>query len=67
MKIKNMLVTSVLFVLTLFVWMPIWMLLTGSLMGEDEAFQNIGPILDQAKGNSRLVIVSPVSHTAPLC
>ena len=50
MKIKNLLLTSVLVILSLFIWLPIWMLLTGSFMGEDEAYRNIGPILDQAKG-----------------
>jgi multiple sugar transport system permease protein len=50
MKVKNMVITSALSILTLLVWLPIWMLLTGSLMGEDEVYRNIGPILDQAKG-----------------
>lgn len=50
MKLKNIISTSILFLLTLFVWLPIWMLFTGSFLGADEAGKNIGPILNQAKG-----------------
>jgi multiple sugar transport system permease protein len=38
--------------LTLFTWIPVWILISGSLMGEDEAVRNIGPVLDQAKGTA---------------
>lgn len=50
MKIKNVIRTSLLFMLTFFVWMPVWMLISGSFMGTDELYKNIGPVLNQGKG-----------------
>ncbi len=50
MKIKNLIRTSLLFMLTFFVWMPVWMLISGSFMGTDELYKNIGPVLNQGKG-----------------
>lgn len=50
MKIKNIIRTCILFMLTFFVWMPVWMLISGSFMGTDELYKNIGPVLNQGKG-----------------
>ena len=50
MKIKNLIRTSLLFMLTFFVWMPVWMLISGSFMGTDELYKNIGPVLNQGNG-----------------
>jgi multiple sugar transport system permease protein len=50
MKIKSVLWTALLFILTLIIWIPVWMLLGGSIMGADEVQKNIGPVLDQSKG-----------------
>lgn len=50
MKIKNLIRTCLLFMLTFFVWMPVWMLISGSFMGTDELYKNIGPVLNQGKG-----------------
>lgn len=50
MKRKAIIITGFLFILSLFVWLPIWMLLTGSIMGEDEIYHNVGPVLSRAEG-----------------
>lgn len=50
MKMKSGLRTALLFILTLIIWIPVWMLLGGSIMGADELQKNIGPVLDQSKG-----------------
>lgn len=50
MKIKKQISYCILFLLTLFTWLPIWTLAAGSFMGEDEVLKNVGPVLDQAKG-----------------
>lgn len=49
-KILNRIKTCLLFLLTLFIWIPIWMLFTGSFMGADEIYNNIGPVLNQKEG-----------------
>jgi multiple sugar transport system permease protein len=50
MKLKRGMVTCFILILTLFTWIPVWMLISGSLMGTDEVFQNVGPVLNQTKG-----------------
>ncbi len=50
MKIKNIVRTCILSILTLFVWIPVWMLISGSFMGTNELYKNIGPVLNQGKG-----------------
>jgi multiple sugar transport system permease protein len=50
MKIKNGVKTSILFILTLFIWIPVWMLISGSFMGTDEVYKNLGPVLNEGKG-----------------
>lgn len=50
MKMKSGLRTALLFILTLIIWIPVWMLLGGSIMGADELQKNISPVLDQSKG-----------------
>ncbi len=50
MKIlKKLLITSFLVITVLLVWLPLWMLLSGSLMGRGELFQKIGPILGHSE------------------
>jgi multiple sugar transport system permease protein len=50
MKLKSIMRTIVLLLLTLFIWIPVGMLISGSFMGADEVHQNVGPVLNQAKG-----------------
>ena len=50
MKLKKAIRTGSLLFLCLLIWIPIWMLMTGSFMGEDEVLKNVGPVLDQTKG-----------------
>lgn len=52
MKIKRGLQSCVLLLLTLCTWIPIWMLISGSFMGADEVFKNVGPVMDQTKGSA---------------
>jgi len=40
----------VLTVLGLLVWIPLWMILSGSLMGKNELAENLGPVLSGAGG-----------------
>jgi len=49
-KIKSAIKTFILFIFTLFVWLPVWMLFSGSFMGADEIYKNIGPVLNQKEG-----------------
>jgi multiple sugar transport system permease protein len=49
-KLKNKILTLLLFILTLFIWFPIVMLIGGAFMGSDEINRNVGPVLNQAKG-----------------
>ncbi len=44
-------------ILTLFTWVPLWMLFSGSLMSEDEIIRNAGPILDQSGGRAYWTIL----------
>lgn len=44
-KLKINIRTAVLFLLALFVWIPIWMMFTGSFMGKEEILQKVGPVL----------------------
>ncbi len=50
MKIKNGAKTCILIVMALFIWIPVWMLISGSFMGTDEIYKNLGPVLSQGKG-----------------
>ena len=50
MKIKKEIRSCLLFLLTLFTWIPLLTLFSGSFMSEDEVLNNVGPVLNQAKG-----------------
>lgn len=50
MKLINGIKTCILFFLTLFIWIPVWMLINGSFMGADEIYNKVGPVLGQGKG-----------------
>lgn len=62
MKIKNMIIMQtkikqglrilLLIILSLFTWIPVWMLISGSFMGSDEILHNVGPVLDQTNGTA---------------
>ncbi|BCN29727.1 carbohydrate ABC transporter permease [Anaeromicropila herbilytica] len=49
-KLREEIKTTLLIGLTLLVWIPLWMILSGSLMGESEIVQNVGPVFNQSKG-----------------
>ncbi len=49
-KIKIKIKTCSLFLLTLFIWVPLWMMISGSFMSGDEVYQKAGPVLNQTKG-----------------
>ncbi len=50
MKIRRGLKTCLLLLMTLPVWVPVWMLVSGSFMGTAEVYKNVGPVLDKASG-----------------
>ncbi len=50
MKIKSKLRFAILLLLTLFTWLPIWTLVSGSFMGADEVLVRVGPVLNQSQG-----------------
>lgn len=64
MKRKNGCFLCFLLLLTLFVWIPVWVLCSGSFMGRDEILKNVGPVLGQAKGRASwsLLPVYPTLH-----
>lgn len=47
--LKNLMITLLLIMTALLVWLPLWMLFSGSLMGSGELHQKIGPILEQSE------------------
>ena len=49
---KKWLIGMVLTVIAAFVWVPLWLLLSGSLMGAEEAAQSLGPVLGTAEGTA---------------
>lgn len=57
MKIKSGIRTIFLFTMTLFIWIPVWMLFSGAFMGTDEVLKNVGPVLNQAKGDASWTIL----------
>ncbi len=50
MKLNKGIKTCILFILTLVIWIPLWMLVSGSFMGADELYECIGPVLSQRDG-----------------
>jgi multiple sugar transport system permease protein len=36
--------------MTVFIWLPVWMLVSGSFMGGAEVYKNVGPVLNKTAG-----------------
>lgn len=49
---KKWLIGMVLVLVAFFVWVPLWLLLSGSLMGGSEMAQNLAPVLKNAEGTA---------------
>lgn len=49
---KKWFIGMILALLVCLVWVPLWMLLTGSLMGAEEVEQNLAPVLSETGGNA---------------
>ena len=49
---KKWLMGMVLVLVAFFVWVPLWLLLSGSLMGAEEMAQNLAPVLKNAEGTA---------------
>lgn len=49
---KKWLIGMVLVLVAFFVWVPLWLLLSGSLMGGAEMAQNLAPVLKNAEGTA---------------
>lgn len=47
-KIKNLLITTLLLLTLLLVFLPLWMIISGSIMGKGELYQKMGPVLYQS-------------------
>lgn len=50
MKVKRVLSLAILFSISLLIWLPIWMMITGSFMGLTEITTYLGPALNDKKG-----------------
>lgn len=62
MNLKRVVRMGFLCILTLFTWIPVWIVISGSLMGEDEVLRYAGPVLEQVKGTASWSIL-PVYPT----
>lgn len=49
---RKWLIGMVLVLVAFFVWVPLWLLLSGSLMGGSEMAQNLAPVLKNAEGTA---------------
>ena len=49
---KKWLIGMALVLVAFFVWVPLWLLLSGSLMGAEEMAQNLAPVLKNAEGTA---------------
>ena len=49
---RKWLLASILTFVAFFIWTPLWMLISGSLMGAQEAAQNFAPVLAEAEGSA---------------
>ena len=50
MKMRRWLLMMVLAALACLVWVPLWLLLSGSFMGAEELSQSLGPVLSSRDG-----------------
>lgn len=55
---KKWFIGMILALLACLVWVPLWMLLTGSLMGAEEVEQNLAPVLSETGGNAAWPLLS---------
>lgn len=55
----------VLILLALLVWVPLWMLVSGSLMGSSELAQNLGPVLDGTQGSASWPLLAKYPTLGP--
>lgn len=49
---KKWLIASILTFAAFFIWVPLWLLISGSLMGTEEAIQNLAPVLEESTGSA---------------
>ena len=49
---RKWLLACVLSSVAFFVWVPLWLLLSGSLMGAEEMAQNLAPVLEGREGSA---------------
>lgn len=52
MRIKRWLTYFVVTIFSLLIWLPIWIILTGSLMGKGEIEECIGPVMETEEGKN---------------
>lgn len=49
---RKWLIASILTFAAFFIWVPLWLLISGSLMGTQEATQNLAPVLGEKAGSA---------------
>ena len=49
---KKWLIGSILVLIAVFIWIPLWMLLSGTLMGSAELSENLSPVLEGGEGTA---------------
>lgn len=64
-KIIRIVKTGFLLILALLVWLPMWMMVCGSFMGNNELIKNIGPVLDRIKGMASWTIITKYPTLQP--
>ena len=52
MKMRKWLIGMLLAFIAFFVWVPLWLLISGSLMGAEEMTQNLAPVLGNTEGTA---------------
>lgn len=49
---KKWMIGSILVLIAVFIWIPLWMLLSGTLMGSAELSENLAPVLEGGEGTA---------------
>ena len=49
---KKWLIGSILVCIAAFIWLPLWMLLSGTIMGSAELYENLVPVLEGGEGTA---------------
>jgi len=62
---KKWLIAAVLVFLAFFVWVPLWLLISGSLMGAEEMAQNLAPVLSGGDGFATWPIIAQYPTLRP--